>query len=144
MDLPAITGPFASHGTAPGQHGNVVEMWDQAYRKYRALGMSEEIAARLANMEVSSNAQSYLERSDPNAIEKWNEARLAMSQAPDHHVAQFVEIFFEEEEERISLIMSIFPGSPRILKGDIVLLDPLNGAVLRVTPLRYNPDTLSN
>src|SRR6185369_3510366 len=39
--------------------------------------------------------------------------------------------------------MSTFPGSPRILKGGIVVLDPQSGAVLRVIPLQYNPDTLS-
>jgi hypothetical protein len=39
--------------------------------------------------------------------------------------------------------MSSFPGSPRILKGGIVVLDPNSGAVLRIIPLQYNPDTLT-
>ncbi|HXT63365.1 MAG TPA: hypothetical protein VN696_10040 [Pyrinomonadaceae bacterium] len=39
--------------------------------------------------------------------------------------------------------MSTFPGSPRVLKGGIVLVDPNTGTVLRVIPLQYNPDTLS-
>ena len=39
--------------------------------------------------------------------------------------------------------MSTFPGSPRIVKGGIVVLDPQTGAVLRVIPLQYNPDTLT-
>lgn len=39
--------------------------------------------------------------------------------------------------------MSSFPGSPRLLKGGIVLLDPTTGVVLRVIPLQYNPETLS-
>lgn len=39
--------------------------------------------------------------------------------------------------------MSTFPGSPRLLKGGIVILDPQTGAVLRVIPLQYNPDTLT-
>lgn len=39
--------------------------------------------------------------------------------------------------------MSTFPGSPRLLKGGIVLIDPRSGAVLRVMPLQYNPDTLT-
>jgi len=39
--------------------------------------------------------------------------------------------------------MSTFPGSPRILKGGIVLLDPQTGTVLRIIPLQYNPDTLT-
>jgi len=39
--------------------------------------------------------------------------------------------------------MSSFPGSPRLLKGGIVLVDPDTGTILRVIPLQYNPDTLS-
>ncbi len=39
--------------------------------------------------------------------------------------------------------MTTFPGSPHLLKGGIVLLDPTTSAVLRVISLQYNPDTLS-
>lgn len=39
--------------------------------------------------------------------------------------------------------MTSFPDSPRILKGGLVLLDPLTAAVLRVIVLQYNPDTLT-
>jgi hypothetical protein len=39
--------------------------------------------------------------------------------------------------------MSGFPGSPRLIKGGIVLLDPSSGAVQRVIALQYNPDTLT-
>ena len=39
--------------------------------------------------------------------------------------------------------MSTFPGSPRLLKGGIVVLDPVSATVLRVIPLQYNPDTLT-
>lgn len=39
--------------------------------------------------------------------------------------------------------MSTFPNSPRLIKGGIVLIDPLTGAVLRIIALQYNPDTLS-
>ena len=39
--------------------------------------------------------------------------------------------------------MSAFPGSPRIIKGGLVLLDRDSGAVQRVITLQYNPDTLS-
>jgi hypothetical protein len=39
--------------------------------------------------------------------------------------------------------MSTFPGSPRLLKGGIVLIDPDSGAVQRVIALQYNPDTLT-
>jgi hypothetical protein len=39
--------------------------------------------------------------------------------------------------------MTGFPGSPRILKGGLVLLDPNSGLPTRVIPLQYNPDSLS-
>lgn len=39
--------------------------------------------------------------------------------------------------------MSTFPGSPRLLKGGIVLIDPQTSAVLRIIALQYNPDTLT-
>lgn len=33
--------------------------------------------------------------------------------------------------------------SPRLIKGGLVTMDPATGAVLRVLPLQYNPDTVS-
>ncbi len=39
--------------------------------------------------------------------------------------------------------MSGFPGSPRLVRGGIVLIDNTTGAVQRIVPLQYNPDTLS-
>ena len=39
--------------------------------------------------------------------------------------------------------MSAFPGSPRVLMGGIVLLDPESTAVQRVVVLQYNPETLT-
>ncbi len=39
--------------------------------------------------------------------------------------------------------MSAFPGSPRLVKGGLVLIDPTSGAVQRVIVLQYNPDTLT-
>ena len=39
--------------------------------------------------------------------------------------------------------MTTFPGSPRILRGGIVLVDPGSGAVQRIIVLQYNPDTLT-
>jgi hypothetical protein len=39
--------------------------------------------------------------------------------------------------------MSDFPGSPKLLKGGIVLIDPNSGVVQRVIVLQYNPDTLT-
>lgn len=39
--------------------------------------------------------------------------------------------------------MSSFPGSPKLLRGGLVLVDPVTGAVLRIIALQYNPDTLT-
>lgn len=39
--------------------------------------------------------------------------------------------------------MSTFSGSPKVLKGGLVLLDPETGAVQRIIVLQYNPETVS-
>lgn len=39
--------------------------------------------------------------------------------------------------------MTSFSGSPRLIKGGIVVLNPLSATVERVISLQYNPDTLS-
>jgi len=39
--------------------------------------------------------------------------------------------------------MSSFPGSPKLIKGGLVVLDAASGAVKRTIALQYNPDTLS-
>jgi len=39
--------------------------------------------------------------------------------------------------------MSSFPGTPRVVKGGLVLVDPTTAAVLRIIALQYNPDTMT-
>jgi len=39
--------------------------------------------------------------------------------------------------------MTTFPGSPRLLKGGIVLLDPKTERIQQVITLQYNPDKLT-
>ncbi len=39
--------------------------------------------------------------------------------------------------------MTTFPGSPKLLKGGIVLVDPGSGTVRGAIALQYNPETLS-
>jgi hypothetical protein len=39
--------------------------------------------------------------------------------------------------------MTTFPGSPRLVKGGLVLVNPTTGAVLRIIALQYNPETLT-
>ena len=38
---------------------------------------------------------------------------------------------------------SAFPGSPRLIKGGIVLMDAKTGAVQRIIVMQYNPDTVT-
>jgi hypothetical protein len=39
--------------------------------------------------------------------------------------------------------LSTFPGSPRLVRGGIVLLEPDTSRVVRVIALQYNPDTVT-
>jgi hypothetical protein len=39
--------------------------------------------------------------------------------------------------------MTTFPGSPRLIRGGIVLIDPESSAVRRVIVLQYNPETIT-
>jgi hypothetical protein len=39
--------------------------------------------------------------------------------------------------------MTAFPGSPRLVKGGIVLIDAVSAAIQRMIVLQYNPDSLS-
>jgi hypothetical protein len=39
--------------------------------------------------------------------------------------------------------MTAFPGSPRLIKGGIVLVDPDTGTVQRIIALQYNPDSMT-
>jgi len=39
--------------------------------------------------------------------------------------------------------MTTFPGSPRLIRGGIILIDPGTSRVLRIIALQYNPDNLS-
>lgn len=39
--------------------------------------------------------------------------------------------------------MTSFPSSPKLLKGGIVLIDPITSAVRRIIALQYNPDSIS-
>lgn len=38
---------------------------------------------------------------------------------------------------------SSFPGSPRLLKGGIVLMDATTRTIQRIIAMQYNPDTLT-
>jgi hypothetical protein len=39
--------------------------------------------------------------------------------------------------------MTTFPNSPKLIKGGIVLIEPMTSSVRRIIALQYNPDTIS-
>jgi hypothetical protein len=39
--------------------------------------------------------------------------------------------------------MTTFPGTPRVARGGLVLLEPATAQVLRIVTLQYNPDTVT-
>jgi hypothetical protein len=39
--------------------------------------------------------------------------------------------------------VTTFPGSPKLLKGGIVRLDPDSGLPVQIVVLQYNPDSIS-
>ncbi len=81
MNNADLVNPSAMHGVGASATGNIVEMWDAAYWKYRRLGIPDELklgpidlgAGELANKEVKNSIQAYHERNDPTVIEKSNQ-----------------------------------------------------------------------
>jgi len=39
--------------------------------------------------------------------------------------------------------MTSFPGSPKVIKSGLILMDPVSGTVKRIISLQYNPDNLT-
>lgn len=72
MDLAGMSAGLAARGVAPGFYGNVVDLWDAGFLKYKRLGLGDDWAARLANMEASSALSSQAEHDQPNAIDRAN------------------------------------------------------------------------
>jgi outer membrane protein OmpA-like peptidoglycan-associated protein len=72
MDLAAMSAGMASHGISPGAFGDVVSLWDAAFLRYRAMGLNDDWAARLANSQISGTLSSQAARDAPNAIDRAN------------------------------------------------------------------------
>jgi outer membrane protein OmpA-like peptidoglycan-associated protein len=54
----------------PGERGDLSETWAQLYRKYRGLGLSENLAAKAANAELSATSGKEQSRNNPNAADR--------------------------------------------------------------------------
>ena len=72
MDVPGINAQYTSHGDSPQAGGDLRQTWAQAYWKYRNLGLSEDLAAKAANSELSSTAGGNESRDNPNAVDRLN------------------------------------------------------------------------
>ncbi len=71
MDVLGINEPYISHGRSPQEGGDLRANWAQAYWKYRkGWGLSEEVAAKLANWEIAATAGKSQTRDNPNALDR--------------------------------------------------------------------------
>lgn len=107
MDNAGILGPFASHGRATSDLGNLHEEWGSMYWKYRRIwGLSEEWSARFANFELSGTVKSTLERDSPNAIDKsnadWKAAHPDEKATPTIWSPNLFEVFGSKDKKKDS------------------------------------------
>ena len=109
--------PYPQFG---GRVGMTIAQFDQAFRTYRDAVM--DFNRRL----VDSTTASHCVGCDHRCVQPATSPSADIGMRRTRPIA-----------------MSTFPGSPRLLKGGIVVLDPATGAVLRVIALQYNPDTLT-
>jgi hypothetical protein len=72
VDLSAIGAGMAARGVAPGTYGDVLQLWDESFLRYRAMGLGDEWAARLANSQISGTTAAQAQRDAPNAIDRSN------------------------------------------------------------------------
>lgn len=70
MDIPSANEPYISHGRSPQEGGDLRQTWARLYWKYKNLGLSEELAAKAANSELSSTAGQEQSRDNPNAADR--------------------------------------------------------------------------
>ena len=54
----------------PGERGDLSQTWAQLYWKYRKLGLSEELAAKAANKELSATSEKEQSRNNPSAADR--------------------------------------------------------------------------
>jgi outer membrane protein OmpA-like peptidoglycan-associated protein len=74
MDVGGINEPYISHGRSPEEGGDLRASWAQAYWRYRkGWGLSEEVAAKLANWEIAATAGKSQTRDNPNAVDRSDE-----------------------------------------------------------------------
>jgi len=71
MDVLGANEPYTSHGRSPQEGGDLRQTWARLYWKYRKVyGLSEELAAKAANSELSATAGKEQSRDNPNALDR--------------------------------------------------------------------------
>lgn len=70
MDILGANEAYTSHGRDPQEGGDLRQTWARLYWKYKNLGLSEELAAKAANSELSSTAGQEQSRDNPNAADR--------------------------------------------------------------------------
>jgi len=70
MDILSANEPYTSHARSPQEGGGLRQTWARLYWKYKSLGLSEELAAKAANSELSSTAGKEQSRDNPNAADR--------------------------------------------------------------------------
>src|SRR5262249_36866870 len=79
-----------------------------------------------------------IRRGRPDALSHCDRGRFRQRRARRHLPGRFTAQATDE-----SPMTTPFPGSPKTLRGGLVLVDPSSGAVKRVITLQYNSDSLS-
>jgi hypothetical protein len=70
MDVGGINENYTSHGVSPREAGDLRAKWAEAYWRYFHAGKSKEIAAKLANWEISGTAGKGMSRDYPNPADQ--------------------------------------------------------------------------
>jgi len=70
MDVGGINENYTSHGVSPREAGDLRAKWAEAYWRYFHAGKSKEIAAKLANSEISGTAGKGMSRDYPNPADQ--------------------------------------------------------------------------
>jgi outer membrane protein OmpA-like peptidoglycan-associated protein len=103
MDLAAIGVGMATHGVSPGAYGDVVALWDAAFLRYKAMGLNDDWAARLANSQVSGTIASQAARDAPNAIDRanadWSAAHPEEKATPILKSPNLFDLFSKKKKE---------------------------------------------
>jgi len=61
---------YTSHGIGPQAGGDLRQAWAQAYWKYKKLGLSDAVAAKFANSELSATIGKNESRDNPNTADQ--------------------------------------------------------------------------